>query len=92
MPVIDEDGLFSLVAAAPAPEGMEVEEAAPEDSWDAVSWSWVVWRVLCMLCNAAWLPHRTVTPATSPPCHHCRRPWRQQRLWSSSRRAKCSKT
>lgn len=35
--VIDEDGLFSLVAAAPAPEGMDVEEAAPEDSWDAVS-------------------------------------------------------
>lgn len=36
--LIDEDGLFSLVAAAPAPKGMETEEApAPEDSWDAVS-------------------------------------------------------
>lgn len=34
--LIDEGGLFSLVAAAPAPQGMEVEEAAPEDSWDAV--------------------------------------------------------
>jgi len=36
VPVIDEDGLFLLVAAAPAPEGMDTEEAAPEDSWDAV--------------------------------------------------------
>ena len=52
--MIDEDGLFSLVAAAPAPQGMDVDEAAaPEDSWDAVR------ERLCCCISTAVLLHFT---------------------------------